>query len=57
MAAKKKQTLEERLSQVEALIGEMESGTLPLEEALRRYEEGMQALTALEKELHSASRS
>ena len=36
MAAKKKQTLEERLSQVEALIGEMESGTLPLEEALRR---------------------
>ena len=54
MAAKKKLTFEERLSQVEALIGQMESGALPLEDALKRYEEGMQALTALEKELQSA---
>lgn len=54
MAAKKKQTFEERLAQVEALIGEMESGALPLEDALKRYEEGMQALAALEKELQSA---
>ena len=54
MAAKKKLTFEERLSQVEALIGQMESGALPLEDALKRYEEGMQALTALEKELLSA---
>ncbi len=54
MAAKKKPTFEERLAQVEALIGEMEAGALPLEEALRRYEEGMQALTALEKELQTA---
>ena len=54
MAAKKKQTFEERLTQVEALIAEMESGALPLEDALKRYEEGMQALTALEKELLSA---
>ena len=54
MAAKKKLTLEERLAQVEALIGEMEAGALPLEDALKRYEEGMQALSALEKELQSA---
>ena len=54
MAAKKKQTFEDRLTQVEALIAEMESGALPLEDALKRYEEGMQALTALEKELLSA---
>ena len=54
MAAKKKLTLEERLSQVESLIGEMESGALPLEEALKRYEEGMQALSELEKELQAA---
>lgn len=54
MAAKKKQTFEERLEQVEALIAGMESGTLGLEEALKRYEEGMQALTALEQELQSA---
>ena len=54
MAPKKKLTFEERLQQVEALIGEMESGALPLEDALRRYEEGMGALSALEKELMSA---
>ncbi len=54
MAAKKKLTLEERLAQVETLIGEMESGALPLEDALKRYEEGMKALLELEKELQSA---
>lgn len=54
MAAKKKQTFEERLAQVEALITDMESGSLGLEDALKRYEEGMAALTALEKELQSA---
>ena len=54
MAAKKKQTFEERLTQVESLIAEMEGGALPLEDALKRYEEGMQALTALEKALLSA---
>ena len=54
MAAKKKQTFEERLAQVEALIADMESGNLGLEDALKRYEEGMAALTALEKELQGA---
>lgn len=54
MAAKKKPTFEERLAQVEALIAEMESGALGLEEAMKRYEEGMNALTALEKELQTA---
>ena len=54
MAAKKKQSFEERLMQVEKLIADMESGALGLEDALKRYEEGMEALTALEKELQSA---
>lgn len=54
MAAKKKLTFEERLTQVEHLIAEMESGALGLEEAMKRYEEGMQALSALEKELQTA---
>lgn len=54
MAAKKKLSFEERLAQVECLISEMESGALPLEDALKQYEEGMKALTALEKELQSA---
>ncbi len=54
MATRKKQTFEERLFQVETLIGEMEQGALPLEDALKRYEDGMKALAELEKELLSA---
>ena len=54
MAAKKKLTFEERLSQVEVLIADMESGAMGLEDALKRYEEGMKTLTDLEKELQSA---
>lgn len=55
MAAKKKLTFEEQLAGVEALISQMESGGLPLEESLKRYEEGMKALAALEKELTEAT--
>lgn len=54
MAAKKKQTFEERLQQVEALIAKMESGEMPLEEAMQQYEAGLNALNALEKELTAA---
>lgn len=54
MAAKKKLTFEERLQQVEALIAKMESGEMPLEEALQQYEAGLNALNALEKELTAA---
>ena len=49
MAAKKKLTFEERLQQVEALIAKMESGEMPLEEAMQQYEAGLNALNALEK--------
>ena len=55
MATKKKLTFEEQLASVEALISQMESGGMPLEESLRRYEEGMKALAALEKELGEAT--
>ena len=55
MATKKKPTFEEQLASVEALISQMESGGLPLEESLKRYEEGMKALAALEKELAEAT--
>lgn len=54
MAAKKKLTFEERLQQVEALIAKMESGEMPLEEAMQQYEAGLNALNALEKELRAA---
>lgn len=54
MAAKKKLTFEERLQQVEALIAKIESGEMPLEEAMQQYEAGLNALNALEKELTAA---
>lgn len=54
MAAKKKLTFEGRLQQVEALIAKMESGEMPLEEAMQQYEAGLNALNALEKELTAA---
>ena len=54
MAAKKKLTFEERLQQEEALIAKMESGEMPLEEAMQQYEAGLNALNALEKELTAA---
>lgn len=54
MVAKKKLTFEERLQQVEALIAKMESGEMPLEEAMQQYEAGLNALNALEKELTAA---
>ena len=54
MAAKKKLTFEERLQQVEALIAKMESGEMPVEEAMQQYEAGLNALNTLEKELTAA---
>lgn len=55
MATKKKLTFEQQLESVESLIAQMESGTLPLEESVKRYEEGIAMLTAMEKELQTAT--
>lgn len=55
MAAKKKLTFEQQLADVEALISQMESGSMTLEESMKRYEEGMKALLALEKALAGAA--
>ncbi len=55
MTAKKKEPgLEDRLDQVESLIAALETGKLPLAEAMSRYEEGIRALDAVEKELNGA---
>ena len=54
MATKKKLTFEQQLEAVEALISGMESGSMPLEESMRRYEEGMAMIAFMEKELQSA---
>ncbi len=55
MPKKKEPGFEERLAQVENLIGALESGKLPLAEALSRYEEGIRALDAMDKELEEAT--
>ena len=54
MATKKKLTFEQQLEAVEALISGMESGSMPLEESMRRYEEGMAMIASMEKALQSA---
>ena len=54
MAAKKKLTFEEQLEKVEELIGQMEDGSMSLDVTLKRYEEGMAMISAMEKELKSA---
>ena len=55
MAAKKKLTFEQQLENVETLIAQMEGGGLPLEESMKRYEEGMAMIAAMEKELAAAA--
>ena len=55
MAAKKKLTFEQQLEAVESLIAKMENGSLPLEESMKQYEEGMAMLAAMEKELQTAT--
>ena len=55
MATRKKQSFEQQLAQVEALISRMEEGGLSLEESVQRYEEGLTMLAALENELQSAT--
>lgn len=55
MAAKKKLTFEEQLSAVETLIDQMESGGMSLEDSMKRYEEGITLISAMEKELTQAT--
>lgn len=55
MAAKKKLSFEEQLAALEGLISGLESGGMPLEESMKRYEEGMRLADSLEKELQGAT--
>lgn len=54
MAAKKKRTFEEQLAALEEMIASMEAGGLSLDESLKRYEEGIKLVSALEEELKQA---
>ena len=53
-AAKKTVSFEDGLTRLEALTAQLEAGKLPLEELLKRYEEGVKLATDLEKMLEAA---
>jgi len=49
-------TFEEALSQLEALVARLEAGDLPLEEALRAFEEGVRLTRLCARRLEDAER-
>lgn len=53
-AAKKALGFEDGLGRLEAVAAELETGELPLEELIGRYEEGMKLAAELEKMLETA---
>ena len=54
--AKKQASFEDRLMELEGLVKKMEGGSLPLNEALAAYEEGMKLSKQLTEELASAEK-
>lgn len=49
-------TFDDGLDRLEALVNQLESGSLSLEEALARFEEGVQLSQVLQKQLAEAQR-
>ena len=56
--SEKEKTLsfEEKLLEVQALTGKIESGALPLEDSVKEYERGMKILSELSAELEDMNR-
>ena len=54
--AKKQATFEEKLMELEGLVKKMEGGSLPLNESLAAYEEGMKLSHQLTEELAAAEK-
>ena len=54
--ARKQQTFEEKLTDLENLIRKMEGGNLPLDETLKAYEEGMKLSKSLAEDLSAAEK-
>ena len=50
----KKKTFEESLAELEKIAGELESGDLPLEKSIAKYEQGVKAYKACRKFLDDA---
>ncbi len=47
-------TFEQRLDELETLVGELESGDLSLDEMLARYEHGMSLVASCQQQLANA---
>ena len=54
--AKKQQSFEEQLLELEALVRKMEEGAMPLDETLAAYESGMRLSKALTEALDAAEK-
>ncbi len=54
--AKKQASFEDRLMELEGLVKKMEGGSLPLNEALTAYEEGMKLSKQLTEDLAAAEK-
>lgn len=54
MAAAKKINLEKSLADLEALVEELESGDLPLEQAMKKFEEGIKLTRGCQAALKDA---
>ena len=54
--AKKKEKFEEALQKLEAIVAKMEEGDLPLEEALKAFEEGVKLAKFCTSKLNEAER-
>ena len=49
-------SFEKALEKLEKIVGELESGDLPLEDALKRYEEGVKLARLCNKKLETAQK-
>ena len=54
--ARKKENFEEALQKLEAIVAKMEEGDLPLEEALKAFEEGVKLAKFCTSKLDEAER-
>ncbi len=54
MTAKKSFNLEKSLADLESLVEELESGDLPLEKAMKKFEEGIKLTRGCQKALKDA---
>ena len=54
MSDKKKPDLEKSLAQLETLVEELESGDLPLEKAMKKFEEGIKLTRGCQAALRDA---